>query len=165
MELSLYLHHVHGSMDTHCFCGICSHTGLPRSAKYLRALHSTPGITKCYTLHWTMKQGLCTNQLSHVGCSWLAGFLSSGHPPPQVIVMVQQSLLDLLSDLVGEKLAASLGHLTRLELTHGVAGGDVTVLLQPWLGLIVHLEPPPALQSLIAISAANWSTTAAATKG
>ena len=79
--------------------------------------------------------------------------------------MVQQSLLDLLSDLVGEKLATSLGHLTRLELTHGVAGGDVTVLLQPWLGLIVHLEPPPALQSLIAISAANWSTTAAATKG
>ena len=162
MELSPYLLHVHGSMDTHCFCEICSHTGLPRSEKYLRALHSTPDITKCYTLDHEIS---FVYQLSHVGCSRLAGLLSSGHPPPQVIVMVQQSLLDLLSDLVGEKLATSLGHLTRLELTHGVAGGDVTVLLQPWLGLIVHLEPPPALQSLIAISAANWSTTAAATKG
>ena len=79
--------------------------------------------------------------------------------------MVQQPLLDLVSDLVGEKLATSLGHLTRFELTHGVGGGDVTVVLQPWLGLIVHLEPPPALESLVAISAANWSTTAAATKG
>ena len=162
MELSPYLHHVHGSMDTHCFCGICSHTGLPRSEKYLRALHSTPGITKCYTLD---HEARFVYQLSHVGCSWLAGLLSPGHPPSQVIVMVQQPLLDLLSDLVGEKLATSLGHLTRFELTHGVGGGDVTVLLQPWLGLIVHLDPPPALQSLVAFSAANWSTTAAATKG
>ena len=166
VELFLFHRHAHESMDKHWYHEIYSHTDLPTLGIYLIAHHSIPRQEMMHDqwFCYFVQHYKTVYQLPHVGCRWLAWFLTFCHFPPQVIVLVQKSLFNLICDFVCFDLSTSLWNVAWIELTHSVSGSNGTVFWQTRLCTVVNSEFSSTIQRLITMSASNGGPTAASTE-